>query len=74
MPGWCKDRPELALPPLRLKASLSVVPCRGGEMFLRRLFEALGYDVDATQHQLDQMNPDCGPSRYFTIALAANDR
>jgi 3' terminal RNA ribose 2'-O-methyltransferase Hen1 len=43
--GRCKDRPELAETPIPLVARLSVLPCRGGEAFLRRLFEPLGYAV-----------------------------
>src|SRR5436190_17920500 len=45
--GRSKDRPELVETPLPLEARLSVLPCRGGEGFLRRLFEPLGYDVTA---------------------------
>jgi hypothetical protein len=37
----------LAETPLPLEATLHVVPCRGGEDFLRRLFEPLGYAVEA---------------------------
>src|SRR5207249_6868375 len=36
--GRSKDRPELVETPLPLEARLSVLPCRGGEGFLRRLF------------------------------------
>src|ERR1700678_4013344 len=32
--GHSKDRPALAATPIALKATLSVVPCRGGEGFL----------------------------------------
>src|SRR4051795_7623169 len=35
MAGNCKERPELAEAAIQLKATLSVVPCRGGEPFLR---------------------------------------
>src|SRR5262249_31979609 len=41
--GRSKGRPELVDVPLPLTAKLSVVPCRGGEGLLRRLFEPLGY-------------------------------
>lgn len=37
--GKSKDRQEQVDKPLPLTATLSVVPCRGGETFLRRLFE-----------------------------------
>jgi 3' terminal RNA ribose 2'-O-methyltransferase Hen1 len=40
--GRSKERPDLAARALPLEARISVVPCRGGEAFLRRLFEPLG--------------------------------
>jgi 3' terminal RNA ribose 2'-O-methyltransferase Hen1 len=72
--GRCKERPELASRALPLEARLSVLPCRGGEAFLRRLFEPLGYQVSAHQHVLDATNPDWGLSRYFTVAIAGSVR
>ena len=69
MAGRCRERPELAAQPLPLEATITVVPCRGGEAFLRRLFEPLGYEVQATQHILDEANPEWGPSRYFSVGL-----
>ena len=45
--GKSKDRQVLADSALRLEAQISVVPCRGGESLLRRLFEPLGYEVNA---------------------------
>src|ERR1041384_8564188 len=41
--GRSKDRPELAEMALPLEARISVLPCRGGDGFLRKLFEPLGY-------------------------------
>lgn len=67
--GRSKDRPELAQTPLPLVAKLSVLPCRGGEGFLRQLFEPLGYTVHAQGHVLDEKFPDWGNSRYFTVEL-----
>lgn len=72
--GRSKDRPELALQAIPLEARLSVLPCRGGEDFLRRLFEPLGYEVAAVRHPLDETNPDWGSSRYFTVTLRATKR
>ena len=46
--GKSRERPELADTAIPLVARLPVVPCRGGEPFLRSLFAPLGYDVDAT--------------------------
>ncbi len=67
--GKCKDRPQLAETVIPLKAELSILPCRGGEKLLRRLFEPLGYTVTAEQHSLDPHFPDWGQSRYWTVTL-----
>ena len=67
--GKCKDRPELVETAIPLSAKLSVLPCRGGEKFLRRLFEPLGYTVHAERHELDAQFPDWGESRYFSVTF-----
>ncbi|HEY1011379.1 MAG TPA: 3' terminal RNA ribose 2'-O-methyltransferase Hen1 [Herpetosiphonaceae bacterium] len=67
--GRSKSRPELVEQPLPLAATLAAVPCAGGAELLRRLFEPLGYAVDARQHQLDERFPEWGDSRYFTLGL-----
>ena len=67
--GKCKDRPQLAETAIPLNAELSILPCRGGEKLLRRLFEPLGYTVTAGQHELDPHFPNWGQSRYFTVTL-----
>jgi 3' terminal RNA ribose 2'-O-methyltransferase Hen1 len=72
MSGASKERPELAEQAIPLVARLSVLPCRGGEAFLRRLFEPLGYAVAATRHALDETVPEWGESRYFTVTLTAD--
>ncbi|MCE2399693.1 3' terminal RNA ribose 2'-O-methyltransferase Hen1 [Candidatus Poribacteria bacterium] len=67
--GKSKDRPELVETPIPLSVKLSTLPCRGGEIFLRRLFEPLGYTVHAERHVLDGRFPDWGESRYFSVTL-----
>jgi 3' terminal RNA ribose 2'-O-methyltransferase Hen1 len=67
--GRSRERPELADTPIPLEARLSVVPCRGGEMFLRRLFAPLGYTVTAHRHVLDENFPEWGEGPYHTITL-----
>ena len=67
--GKSKDRPELVETPIPLSAKLSILPCRGGERFLRRLFEPLSYTVKAERHVLDAQFPDWGESRYFTVTI-----
>lgn len=74
MAGRSKERPELATLPIPLEAKIAVVPCRGGEALLRRLFEPLGYAVVATQRALDIGLPEWGESRYFTVTLSATKR
>jgi 3' terminal RNA ribose 2'-O-methyltransferase Hen1 len=74
MAGQSKERPDLAQTKLPLEARLDVVPCRGGEEFLRRLFEPLGYDVVVVPHLLDERSPEWGMSRYFTLTLRAECR
>ena len=67
--GKCKERSQLAETEIPLNAKLSVLPCRGGEELLRRLFEPLGYTVGAKQHMLNPQFPDWGQSRYFSVTL-----
>jgi SAM-dependent methyltransferase len=72
--GRCKDRPDLVDEVLPLEARIAVLPCRGGEEFLRRLFEPLGYEVVAERHPLDPKFPDWGESNYFTVTLHGRKR
>src|SRR5215472_15357413 len=52
--GKSQQRPELVKMPIPLEANLSVLPCRGGEDILRRVFEPLGYTISAERHRLDE--------------------
>lgn len=72
--GRSKGRPGLTNAPLPLAARLATLPCRGGEPVLRRLFEPLGYAVDAHRHPLDERFPEWGPSPYFTVEVRAEMR
>ncbi len=67
--GNCKERSELVKTEIPLSASLSILPCRGGETLLRRLFEPLGYTIEAERHTLNTQFPEWGDSRYFTVTL-----
>jgi 3' terminal RNA ribose 2'-O-methyltransferase Hen1 len=69
--GKSKERPELADTPLPLHMTLSALPCRGGQEFLRKLFEPLGYTVSAGQLSLDENFPDWGESAYHRVELNA---
>ena len=72
--GRSKERPELTDVPMPLAAKISVLQSRGGEKFLRRLFEPLGYEVTAKGHQLDETFPDWGESSYYSVELRGNVR
>jgi 3' terminal RNA ribose 2'-O-methyltransferase Hen1 len=72
--GRSKERPELAETAIPLVARLPVVPCRGGEELLRRLFEPLGYEVRAAALPLDTRFPEWGASRYLEVELSATVR
>ena len=72
--GRSEDRPELAETALSLEANVSVLPCRGGQGFLRRLFEPLGYEVVAKGCPLDEKFPEWGESVYFTVELRGRVR
>lgn len=67
--GRSKGRQELVAVPLSLEIRIAGVPCRGGEGILRRLFEPLGYEVEARRLPLDPMFPEWGESRYFDVTL-----
>ncbi|MEY2398397.1 MAG: hypothetical protein QOJ00_1571 [Actinomycetota bacterium] len=68
--GRSKERPDLAEAAIALSAHLPAVPCRGGEEVVRRLFEPLGYEVDALPIPLDTAFPEWGDSRYFDVSLS----
>jgi len=67
--GRCKDRPELAATAIPLTARIDVLPVRGGERFLRAVFEPLGYEVGAIRFPLDERFPDWGESPYFSVTV-----
>jgi 3' terminal RNA ribose 2'-O-methyltransferase Hen1 len=52
-----------------LTVQLPVLPCRGGEFFLRQLFEPLGYQVEARSLPLDEQFPAWGNSLYLSVSL-----
>ena len=65
----CKTKPELANSPLPFEARLDVLPVRGGELFLKGIFEPLGYTVEVTRQPLDDRFPEWGESPYYSVTL-----
>jgi 3' terminal RNA ribose 2'-O-methyltransferase Hen1 len=72
--GRSKDREELTELPIPLQVKIAVLPCRGGEGLLRRLFEPLGYVIQTKRHPLDSKFPEWGDSPYYTVELQATCR
>ena len=69
MSGRSKTLQELADTPIRFDALITALPCRGGSELLNRLFESLGYEVEAKGYHLDEHFSDWGTSPYYTVRL-----
>lgn len=67
--GRCKDRPELTTTAIPLTARIDVLPVRGGEKFLRAVFEPLGYEVETIGSPLDERFPEWGKGPYFAVTV-----
>jgi 3' terminal RNA ribose 2'-O-methyltransferase Hen1 len=74
MAGTCKGFEELAAAAIPLEARLPVVPARGGAELARRLFEPLGYAVEASALQLDPEFPEWGTDRHIELRLSGEIR
>ena len=72
--GRCVSRQELADGPLPLTLTIPALPCRGGPEIAHRLFEPLGWTVEATPVALDPGFPDWGDSRYVALTLTGDVR
>lgn len=68
--GRCKDREALVKTSIPLTARIDVLPVRGGEGLVQRMFEPLGYTVETTRHPLDDQFPEWGESPYFSVTVA----
>ena len=67
--GRCDARPELAASAFPLEVHVPVLPCRGGSELAVRLFEPLGWQVQAVPIALDETFPEWGDSRYVDLRL-----
>ncbi len=74
MNGRCDKRPELAAAALDLEAQLTMLPCRGDQELVRRIFEPLGYTIAYDQTVLDEKFPEWGESKYVNLKLRGNVR
>lgn len=72
--GRCTARQELADSAIPLEIAIPVLPCRGGPDIAHRLFEPLGWRVEADPIALDDAFPEWGDSRYIRLHLAGTLR
>ena len=72
--GASRGKEGLADTEIPLEMAIYSVPCRGGEALLRRLFEPLGYEVEAEQLGLDKEFTDWGDSAYFNVVIRGTKR
>ncbi|MEV5552521.1 3' terminal RNA ribose 2'-O-methyltransferase Hen1 [Nonomuraea wenchangensis] len=72
--GRCAARPELPGTALPLELTLPALPCRGGPDLAHRLFEPLGWEVEARALPLDEGFPAWGESRYVRLVLRGTVR
>lgn len=70
MGGRCKDRPDLVATPIPLSVRMEVLPVRGGEGFLQKVFEPLGYSVKVVRHALDNRFDEWGESPYYSVTIS----
>lgn len=69
MNGRCSGKPELAGTEIPLTATISAVPCRGGDELVRKLFEPLGYEVTTSGCPLDEKFAEWGQSPFYSVTL-----
>jgi 3' terminal RNA ribose 2'-O-methyltransferase Hen1 len=67
--GRSKERADLVDVSIPLTARINVMPVRGGEDLLQRIFEPLDYSVTAARHPLDDRFPEWGDSPFFSVKL-----
>lgn len=72
--GRCDARPELAAAPIPLEIRVPALSSSGGEELARRVFEPLGWTVEATVVPLDPAFPQWGDSRYLDLRLTGTLR
>lgn len=72
--GSSRERPELVETAIPLEVRIAALACRGGDVLLRRLFEPLGYTVEAQRVPLDPSFPGWGDSSYYSVTLSGTAR
>ena len=74
MTGRADDHQELSDSPLDLTAMITMLPCRGKQEMLERVFAPLGYQVSYRSFMLDDEVPQWGESPYVELKLSQKIR
>lgn len=74
MGGRSKLRQDLAEQAIPLEATITPLPARGASDLLVKLFEPLGYRVQAQPILLDPAHPEWGDSPYVSLELGGTVR
>src|SRR3990170_8127381 len=74
MNGRSKERQELADQALPFEVGVPVLPARGGDVLIRKLFEPLGYAVESSGYPLDAAFPAWGDAPYQAVRLSGEAR
>ena len=72
MAGKCTGRPELVTTPIPLTVTVASVHSRYGPELISRMFEPLGYTVEAETQPLDPNFPLWGDSQHHNVTLTHN--
>jgi len=72
--GRCDARPDLAAARIPLEIMVPALRCHGGAALVRRVFEPLGWQVEASVAPLDPAFPGWGESPYVEVRLAGEIR
>lgn len=59
---------------LDLTATISMLPCRGEQIMLNRIFEPLGYEVSYESFVSDEQFPSWGDSKYVNLTIKGSVR
>ena len=74
MTGRSDKRQELSDAPLDLTATVTMLPCRGEQEMLHRIFEPLDYEVSFETFISDERFPDWGESKYVNLTIRGHVR
>lgn len=74
MTGRADKHQALSDSPLDLTATITMLPCRGEQEMLNRVFEPLGYEVSFETLILDEKFPAWGESKYVNLTIRGKVR